>query len=232
MAVKSKPKLTDKQWRALQPQCRKAAKHTASAVKSWAKVAADAVNGNPHADWRWLLADLRNRCVDSGIDCSYTPTYLIQLAETYAAVEGDLERDVPVSVLVEGRNLDNLLDIVEEEKEDLTVARIKAHVYKDANDDDRDVDEIEADLRDKRDTVKERKTRKRHAEKIEGWSLDKSDNLLPTLKDEITSYRSAILRHHEEGQTFDPTEVALALDAVNQLAATLESIRPVAVRAA
>jgi hypothetical protein len=121
---------------------------------------------------------------------------------------------------------------VEEEKEDLTVGRIKAHVYKDANDDDRDVDEIEAELKAKRDGEKAKTTRKRQAEKIEAWSPDKSGTLLPTMKDQIVAFRSAILRLHEEGETFDPTQVALALDAVKQLATTLEAVKPVLTRAA
>ena len=226
MAGKPRPKLSEKQWKALAPKCRKAAKYTADSIKAWSAVSSEAVNGNPHADWRWLLIDLRNRCIDSDIDCPYSVTYLIQLADTYTAVKGDLERDVPVSVLVEGRNLPNLLDIVEDEGEDLSVSRIKAYVYKDANDDEREVDEIESELRTKRDSEKERKTRRRHAEKIEGWAIDKSDNLLPTMKAEITSYRSAILRMTAEGREFDATEIALALDAVRQLAATLEAVRP------
>jgi hypothetical protein len=231
MAGKAKPKLTDKQWRKLQPQCKRAAASTAKAVKEWAKIAADAVNGDPHANWRWLLADLRNRCADNGIDCHYTITYLVQLAETYDAVEGNLERDVPVSVLIEGRNLDNLLDIVKGEP-DLTVGRIKAYVYKDANQDERSVDEIEEELRGKRDTVQERKTRKRQAEKIEAWEPGKAPSLMPTLKDQVVAWRSAILRLHEDGEQFGPTEIALALDAVRQLATTLETVKPVVVRAA
>ena len=232
MAAKPKPKLTDKQWKALAPQCKKAAAHTAQAIKAWSKVASEAVNGNPHADWRWLLTDLRNRCIDGEIDCPYTVTYLVQLAETYTAVEGDMNRDVPVSVLVEGRNLDNLLDIVEDEKEDLSVSRIKAYVYKDANNDSRDIDEIESELKTKRDSEKEKKTRKRHAEKIESWPLDKDANLLPTMKSEITAYRSAILRLHTEGRQFDATEIAMALDAVRQLESTLEAVRPAIAKAA
>ena len=232
MASKPKPKLTDKQWRKLQPQCRKAAASTAKAVKEWAKIAADAVNGDPHANWRWLLSDLRNRCIDNSIDCHYSVTYLVQLAETYDAVEGNLEYDVPISVLIEGRNLDNLLDIVEDEQETLTVGRIKAYVYKDANDDDREIDVIEQEMKDKQDAGKGQVARQKAVAKIEADALKQPDNLLPTMKSEITAYRSAILRLHAEGQQFDATEIALALDAVRQLEATLESVRPVIARAA
>ena len=227
MAAKPKPKLTDKQWRKLAPKYKRAAANTAKSLKEMAGLCKETVNGAPHADWSWLLRDARNRCIDAGWDISYSVTYMVQLAETYEAVDGDLDRGVPVSVLVEGRNLDNLTDIIEdeEEKENLTVTRIRAHVYKDANDDDRPVEEVEEEIKAKRDEVKEKQTRQRHAEKIEGWSLDKSDKLLTTMRSEATAYRSALLRFQSEGTKFNLTDFALALDAVKQLASMMESMQ-------
>jgi hypothetical protein len=225
MPASAKPKLTEKQWRSLRAGAAKAAKLTAAAIKDWSALAAKAVNGSPHADWRWLLMDFRNRCIDDNIDCPYSVTYLVQLAETYTAVEGNLDRGIAPSVLVEGRNLDNLLDIIEEEKENLTVPRVRAYVTKEATGDERPVEDIEAEQKAERDQTKERKTRKRHAEKIEGWDLDKSDKLLPAMKSEITAYRGALLRLQADGSAFDGTELTLALDAAKQLVSTLEEMQ-------
>jgi len=47
---------------------------------AWASIAAEVVKGQQHADWRWLLADLRERCFAGGIECPYSVTKLMQMA--------------------------------------------------------------------------------------------------------------------------------------------------------
>lgn len=233
MADKTKPKLSSSEWDAVKPICEEASGYTEQAIQKWAKAATMAVGSRPHSHWRWVLADMRDRCSDKHITCEYSVVYLKQLAETDIALDGDWDRgDISPSVLIEGRNHPKLLSIIKKDGKKLTVVRMKAHIYKDANKDARSIDQIEAELRGKRDSETEVKSRRRHAEKIEGWSLDKAHNLLPTMKAEIVAYRSAILRLHAEGEVFDTTEIMLALDAVKQLEATLDAIRPTLAKAA
>lgn len=223
----TKAKLGDKLWATLKPKCEAAAAYSASSIKEWAKIASETVNGNEHADWRWLLADLRERCFNNDIECPYTVTYLIQLAETYQKVEGNFDREVVPSVLVEGRNLDNLLDIIEP---GMTVGRMKAIVKKELDSQEtRSVDEIEAEQTRHRLDGREKAKRKKHHEKIANWPLDKSDDLLSNLKEESAAYQSAIVRIQAEGAEFSPGDIAVALAVAKGLVSTLEEIAPVAV---
>src|SRR3954447_5385642 len=94
-------KLTRKQWEELEPKCVDAALQSTLAATKWAAVAAEAVadgsasedKTRPKAHWLWLLADLRDRCLDKGIECPYAVKTLVQYAETYEAVEGDFDRN-------------------------------------------------------------------------------------------------------------------------------------------
>ncbi len=219
-----KAKLEDRHWDKLTTKIDAAAAYAAESIKNWAEIAADAVNGSEHANWRWLLADLRERCFATGRECPYTVTYLIQLAETYQKVEGNFDRDVVPSVLIEGRNLDNLLDVIEP---GMTVSRMKAIVAKEMDPDEtRSVEEIEAVQKRHRLDGRERAKRKGYGEKIANWPLDKSDELLPNLKEESTSYQNAIVRLKAEGAEFTAGEVAVALAVAKGLVNTLEELTP------
>lgn len=221
-STKPKPKLGDKRWEVLKPKCVCAGAYSEESIKAWAAIAAEAVSGASHADWRWLLADLRERCFDNSIECPYTMNYLIQLAETYEEVDGNLDRGVPVSVLIEGRNLDNLLDVV---TPGMTVARMKALVYKRFNQTDkRSVEEVEASQKGYRLDGRERATRKGYVDKIEGWKLDKANKLLPQLQAEATAYQNAVVRLRAEGAAFDPGQVAVAQTALRNALSALDAL--------
>lgn len=70
---------SDEQWKALRPKCKKA--QPRDLHKEWGEIAAEWVNGHPYPDWRYLLADLRDRCHDAGINCPFSVTHLRKLAE-------------------------------------------------------------------------------------------------------------------------------------------------------
>ena len=213
----------DRKWKKIRQICKKAADLTRRATEMWAEAAYKYVSEDKHADWRWLLADMRNRCLDEGIDCPYTVTYLVVLAEAYEAVDGDFDRGVPVSVLIEGRNLDNLLDIIADDPK-MTVARMKAIVAKDANEDDeRSVDEIEADTENERKEKAAEAKAARQIKKIENWDTEKADELLSTLRREAHAYHIAIVNLvTEEGFEFSEREVAKTLHTLADLTRTLE----------
>jgi hypothetical protein len=218
-------RLGDQLWAELRPQCIEAGTYSESAIKAWARIAAEAVHDEVHPDWRWLLADLRERCFDENIECPYQVTYLINLAETYTRVKGNFDRGVPVSVLIEGRNLRNLLELVKREP-GMTVGRMKAYVFQDATKDPRSIDEIEAQQKRQRLEGKEKRKRRQHAEKIDGWPLDKAEDLLRMLADEANAYGNAIDRLQTEGASFDAGELTVALRAVKGLTSTLTDARP------
>ena len=226
-----KRKLTDAQWKTLRPKCKGAAEHSRSAMEGWATVAFEAVNGSPHISWRWLLADMRERCFDAKIECPYSVTYLVQLAETYEAVKGDFDRGVPISVLIEGRNLDNLLDLIEDDDK-MTVSRMKAIVFKDANGDERTVEEIEIEQKRNRTEQRERKRAKGRADEIAQWPVEKADDLLPTLRDELSAYVDALTDLSDEDVEFNAADARKALRMSSALTEMLEELAPPARKAA
>lgn len=222
-----KKRLDPELWATLRPKCEAAAAYSTSSITAWAKIAAEAVSAALPADRRWLLADLRERCFDNGIECPYTQSYLIQLAETHEKVKGNFNRGVPVSVLIEGRNLPDLLKMVEP---GITVGRMKAIVTKHFDPkDNRSIEEIEAEQKRHRLDGRERSKRKDHAEKIGNWKLDKADDLLPTLKEEATAYQNAIVRLQAEGAEFSAGDVAVARQAVRNALSTLDALTPLPV---
>jgi hypothetical protein len=223
--MSTKKKLTDKQWRELKPACQAAAKGVEDSLRAWAKIASDTVNGDEHASWRWLLGDLRERCYDGGIECPYSITYLTQLAETHTAAKGDLERGVPVSVLIEGRKLENLLDLA---TPGTTVGRMKAHVFKESNKDSRSVQEIEAEQKRHRLDGRTRKERDKENQKILDVSTDPKEveSLLKEITSHIAVYKDALLGlEAEEEVAFPKRETIRALDASEALVRVLKGIR-------
>jgi hypothetical protein len=219
----NKPKLGDQRWEALVPKIDAVAVSTETAIQGWAEIAAEAVNGDQHADWRWLLADLRERCWESGRPCPYQLTYLVQLAETYQAVKGDFDRGVTTSVLIEGRNLSDLLDVV---KPGMTVGRMKAIVFKRNTQDSRSVEEIQAEQKRHRVDGRERSKRRQHAEKIAGWPLSKAEDLLALLAEEAAAYRKAVARLDSEGAEWDSGDLVVAMQEARMLVSALEVITP------
>lgn len=223
------PTLTEERWEQLRPACEEAGAYSEQSLKKWAWICSQAVEGKVHAEWRWLLGDLRERCLEAQITCPYGIGYLIQLVETHNRVQGDFERGVNASVLVEGRNLADLLELIEP---GMTVGRIKAIVYKRANRDRRPVEEIEAEQKRRRLSGRERTKRRKHAEKIANWPRDKADSLLPDLKDEVSAYKDAIARLSSEGATFDGGDLALALLAAKELVWLLDLMQTPVAKAA
>lgn len=222
-------KLTETQWKTLRPKCKKAAQHSHAAMEAWATVSAEAVSSASHINWRWMLADMRERCFDANIECPYTVTYLVQLAETYDAVKGDFDRGVPASVLVEGRNLDNLLDIVED---GMTVGRMKAIVFKEANDDERSVEEIEAEQKRHRTEQRDRQKLRGRADEIARWPAEKADDLLPALKDELSAYIDALTDLTDEDIDFNAADARKTLRVATALTEMLKELTPPIRRAA
>ena len=75
--------MNDQQWKMLRPKCRKAQPPPPGWIQEeWGKIAAEVVKDEPRADWRWLLADLRNRCIDNGINCPFSITHLVKFADS------------------------------------------------------------------------------------------------------------------------------------------------------
>lgn len=216
-----KRKLGDEVWGVLRPKCEVAAAHSINSIIAWSNITHEAVNSAPHQEWRWLLADLRERCFDAKIECPYTVTYLIQLAETYDAVKGRFDRDVPMSVLIEGRNLPHLLDVIEK---GMSVARMKALVFKWSNGDDRSIEEIESEQKRNRLDGREKSKRKAHADKIANWSLDNSEDLLVNMNEELTAYARAISRFQAEGYRFDRGQIGITLNTTKFVINTLEDL--------
>jgi hypothetical protein len=226
-------KLTRKQWEELEPKCVDAALQSTLAATKWAEIAAEAVvdasssedKSRPKADWRWLLTDLRDRCIDNGIECPYAVKTLVQYAETYEAVDGDFDRNgAAFSALVEGRHLDNLIAITEMEQ-NLKVTRMRAHVHKEATDDERPVDEIEAEMKAERDSEKERKARKSETDKIAEWPLDKTDKLVAMIEEYNGAFRKAIKRHEIAGREFDANATGMATHTTSLLHKTLRKLK-------
>lgn len=226
MSKSTETTVQDRKWKKIRTICKSASELTRRATEKWAEAAYKMVSDNKHVDWRWLLADMRERCFAEDIECPYTVTYLVVLAETYEAVEGDFDRGVPISVLIEGRRLDNLLDIIEDEPK-MTVARMKAIVAKEANEDEeRSVEEIEADAERERKEKAEEAKMARAIKRIESWDSDKANDFLTHLRREATAYTNAITRILDEDVEFSGREVTKALRAVTELAETLEEIAP------
>lgn len=220
--ITHKRKLGDEVWGILKPKCEVAAAHSSNSIIAWANIAHEAVDSTPHHEWRWLLADLRERCFDAKIECPYTITYLIQLAETYDSVRGNFNRNVPLSVLIEGRNLPHLLDVLEN---GMSVGRMKAMVFQWSNGDDRSIEEIEAEQKRNRLDGREKNKRKDHAEKIANWALDASDDLLVNMNEELTAYMRAISRLQAEGYAFDSGQIRITMHTAKFALSILEDLK-------
>lgn len=224
MTPATRSRLGDARWSELKPRCITAAAHSEQAAVSWAEIAAEAVRDHPVAHWRSVLSDLREYCWQDKIECPFTLVYLVQLAETCDAVKGNFNRGVPISVLIEGRHHKDLLKIIKQKG--MTVGRMKAvmYLYEHA-DDKRSVEEIEADQRAKRQDARTGR-RKRHAEKIEGWPLEKAEEVLPTLGTEAQAYMNLLLRLRQQGVEFNLSDAAVAENAVKNLEQVLATIKP------
>ena len=229
MAEKIRPKLGDKRFKSLVNAAKKAAKTYAEAQKQWAAVFAKAVNGDDDADWKWLIEDLRQRLLaEEDIIIPFSNTYAVQLAQTYVAAKGNLDRGVPVTVLVEGRKLENLPAVIEEETQDdkppLTVSKMKAIVAKEINGDDRPVEEIEADVKKADKAKRDKPKRKERTERITTTPVDESAELMNDLKDELLAYQSAVVRLKHEGAVIDPGVLTVTLNAAKGLVVALEGM--------
>jgi hypothetical protein len=135
---------------------------------------------------------------------------------------------VSPSVLIEGRKLPKLTEIVKGEVDkhgDMSVTRVKAYVHKRANKDKRPVEKIEEEIKAKQDDAKGRQTRQKAVAKIEADALKKPDNLLPTMREQINAFRTAAMRLRSRGTAFDTTEIALTLDSAQSLTSFLEELR-------
>lgn len=223
MSPLERRRLGEARWKTLKPKCVTASSSSEQAMKLWAEIAAEAVVDHPPAHWRPVLSDLRERCWRDRIECPYTLVYMVQLAETCNAVKGNFDRGVPVSVLVEGRHHPGLLKLIK--TKGMTVSRMKAHVYLyDHPDDERSVDEVEAEQRSKRQDTRDRSKRNAHAEKIMNWPLDKAEGLLQHMKNEVNAYTSAVVRLRKQGAEFDSGDIAVAEQAIKSLSQVIETL--------
>jgi hypothetical protein len=237
-------------WDDTYPLLQEATALSKDLASKWAEIAAKITHNHRHADWRYLLKECRERCEDDPkLDsCPYSVTYLIQLAETYNAVgkKRIQQRKVPVSVLVEGRNLDNLKEVLddEDEKPKLSVTRMKAHVAKQtaeraakaadaagrevdeqtAADVEKSVDEIEEEIKADRTETRDGNTRRNRAERIEGIDIEKAHKVLPDIRTDAQAYANALIGLQATGAEFDTSEVAKTLRAVKELANVLKDI--------
>lgn len=91
----------------------------------WARAAYVVVKDEPYPNWRYYLASMRNTAFERKVNCPFSIPFLMQLAETYHAVHGDFDRGVPLGVLITGRRLPDLLDVIQP---DMTVKEMKAIV--------------------------------------------------------------------------------------------------------
>ena len=173
-------------------------------------------------------ANRAQRDKDSDIECPYTVSYLLSLVETNVRFKGNWDRGVAPSVLIEGRNHPKAIEIVEQEiadNGDMSVLRMKSHIFKRTNKDKRAVEEIEQEIKAKQDSVKGRATRQKAVAKIEADAMRKPDDLLPTMREQINAFRTAAMRLRSQGHIFNATEVDLTLDSAQSLSALLEELR-------
>ena len=209
----------------LLPKIKQAGKTATKAVIQWAEISAITVKGaKSHADWHWLLHDMQEMAWEAREECNYTVNYLVQLAETYHAVQGDFDRGVPISILVEGRNLPNLLDIIENEP-DITVPRMKAHVYKATHKhDERSVDEIEADQKDKREKQREGVKEAKETDEIVRLADTDVDALVLRYKRIIRAYEDAFSNVEAEGGVVKAGDLKVAVRATKNVLDALMNI--------
>lgn len=220
--------IDDEFWEGLKPLCMNSGKYTRRSIIDWARAAHAVIEDVQHHYWRRRLTELRERCInDPEIELPYTIAYLMQLAETYEAVSGNFDLGVPITVLVEGRRLDDLLDIIKREP-DISVARMKAHVAKQISNDPKiisqSVDEIEADLREQRKSPQARKRAETEPEPEPDLSEMNPSELTEEMVESLQNYQLAFVRMTSSGEEIDRSDLAALTITLRNMLAVVEEL--------